>query len=211
MQSPRWISEIERYDPRNPYLGVILFGSRSFWFLWLLLDALCHHHLWHLESLSEKFCYRNQTNILILSWSNLFQKWISNPDPKKSQVSCRISNPDPVHAHFWWRVGVGNYGKAELDSKLLIPTPQPWFTYRNFVSVHFCSACVKNAKNLSTYLCKTICTRDVDHVPHGVVLENFTVWHLKILSRPRINVQECIFLGMQKILPEFDLAFPNNV
>jgi len=23
---------------------------------------------------------------------------ISNPDPKKSQVSCRISNPDPVHA-----------------------------------------------------------------------------------------------------------------
>jgi len=21
------------------------------------------------------------------------------PDPKKSQVSCRISNPDPVHAH----------------------------------------------------------------------------------------------------------------
>ena len=23
----------------------------------------------------------------------------SNPDPKKLQVSCRISNPDPVHAH----------------------------------------------------------------------------------------------------------------
>ena len=44
-----------------------------------------HHHLWHLESLSGKFRYRNQTNILILSWSNFFQKSISksNPDLKK--------------------------------------------------------------------------------------------------------------------------------
>jgi len=44
----------------------------------------CHHHLWHLESHSGKFRYRNQTNILILSWSNFFQKWISkfNSDPK---------------------------------------------------------------------------------------------------------------------------------
>jgi len=61
----------------------------------------CHDYLWHFESLWGKFRYRNQTNILILSWSNFFQKWISksNPDPKKSQVSCRISNPDPGHAH----------------------------------------------------------------------------------------------------------------
>ena len=57
--------------------------------------------LWHLESLSGKFRYRNQTNVLILSWSDFFQKWISksNPDPKKLQASCRISNLDPVHAH----------------------------------------------------------------------------------------------------------------
>jgi len=40
-----------------------------------------------------------------ISWSCpvpiFFQKWISksNPDPKKSQVSCKMSNPDPVHAH----------------------------------------------------------------------------------------------------------------
>ena len=32
-----------------------------------------HHHLWHFEPLSGKFPW-NQTNILILSWSNFFQK-----------------------------------------------------------------------------------------------------------------------------------------
>jgi len=47
------------------------------------------------HSVCEKFRYRNQTNILI----QFFSKIISNPDPKKSQVSCRITNPDPVHAH----------------------------------------------------------------------------------------------------------------
>jgi len=26
-----------------------------------------------------------------------------------------------------------------------------------------------------------------------------------------IGVRECIFLGMQRFLPKFDLAFPNNV
>jgi len=45
----------------------------------------------------------SQENFVIeikpITWSNFFQKWISksNPDPKKSQVSCMISNP--VHAH----------------------------------------------------------------------------------------------------------------
>jgi len=33
-----------------------------------------HHHLRHLESPSGKFRYGNQTNILILSWSNFFHK-----------------------------------------------------------------------------------------------------------------------------------------
>jgi len=31
-------------------------------------------HLWHLGSLSGKLRYKNQTNILILTWSNLLQK-----------------------------------------------------------------------------------------------------------------------------------------
>jgi len=36
-----------------------------------------------------------------------FKNWIfkSNPDPKKSQVSDRISNLDPVHAHLCWQLG----------------------------------------------------------------------------------------------------------
>jgi len=36
--------------------------------------TLYYHHLWHLESLSGEFPYRNQTNILILSWSKFFSK-----------------------------------------------------------------------------------------------------------------------------------------
>ena len=39
-----------------------------------LLAARAISHLWHLESLSGKFRYRNQTNILILSWSNFFSE-----------------------------------------------------------------------------------------------------------------------------------------
>jgi len=60
------------------------------------------------ETLPEELLGRNnhsQVNFVIeikqifWSWSNFFQKSISksNPDPKISQVSCRISNP--VHAH----------------------------------------------------------------------------------------------------------------
>ena len=40
-----------------------------------------------------------------ISWSCpdliFFKNEYPNPDPKKSQVSCSISNPDPVHAHLW--------------------------------------------------------------------------------------------------------------
>jgi len=53
-----------------------------------------------LESLSGKFRYRNPKNILILiQFYSKKEIYKSDPDPKKSQVSCRISNPDPVHAH----------------------------------------------------------------------------------------------------------------
>ena len=46
-------------------------------------------HLWHyLESPSGKFRYRNHTNILILSWSNLIIHIQSCLN--KSKISCRI-------------------------------------------------------------------------------------------------------------------------
>ena len=63
--------------------------------------------MWHLDSLTF-----TQENFVVevkpISWSNFFQKQISksNPDPKKLQVSCRTSNPDPVHAHLCYLVEV---------------------------------------------------------------------------------------------------------
>jgi len=43
--------------------------------------------MWHLASLSGKIRYRNQTNILFLSWSNFFQKWISNSNADRKKIA----------------------------------------------------------------------------------------------------------------------------
>ena len=49
--------------------------------------------MWHLESLSGKFRYRNQTNILILSWYNFSQKSYLNQIPIRKNRKYPAGHP----------------------------------------------------------------------------------------------------------------------
>jgi len=49
-------------------------------------------------------------------------------------------------------------------------------------------------------------------VLHGISREHYAMHTTQLfIDQSGISVWECIFLGMQKILLKFDLAFPNNV